>query len=122
MIAPLAATGLMAMMGQVVLLREMNVAMYGNELVYVFSLGLWLLWTAAGAAFQGRVFSPSRRGIVLLLAAAGPVLLLDVAFIRSSRFLFGAVPGAYLPFTLQIFTAALARFPVARIFSLPASP
>ena len=44
------AIGLVSMLGQVVLLRELNVAFFGSELIYILALGLWLLWTAIGAA------------------------------------------------------------------------
>jgi hypothetical protein len=43
--------GLISILGQVVLLRELNVASFGVELVYILALGFWLAATALGALF-----------------------------------------------------------------------
>lgn len=53
MVPQLLAIGLIALLGQVALLRELNVALYGSELVYLVALGIWLLGTAAGALWPG---------------------------------------------------------------------
>jgi hypothetical protein len=47
--AYLIAVGFVSIFGQVVVLRELSVSFYGIELIYVLSLGLWLLGTALGA-------------------------------------------------------------------------
>ena len=41
--------GLVSILGQVTILRELSVAFYGIELVYILAIGLWLLGTAVGA-------------------------------------------------------------------------
>ncbi|MEI6315782.1 MAG: hypothetical protein WCO89_12995, partial [Syntrophus sp. (in: bacteria)] len=41
--------GLISILSQVILLRELAVAFYGVELIYLFALGVWLFFTAAGA-------------------------------------------------------------------------
>ena len=41
--------GFLTLLAQVTLLRELNVAFYGSELIYLLALGIWLLWTACGA-------------------------------------------------------------------------
>ena len=56
--------GLISLLGQVILLRELAVASYGVELIYLYALGVWLLCTAAGALLGRRRFAavgPSRR-------------------------------------------------------------
>ena len=53
-----------------------------------------------------------------LALAAGLVLLLDVAFVRSSRALFSGVPGAFLSFPQQLATLALALVPVSAFLGL----
>lgn len=111
-------TGVISILGQVVLLRELNVSFYGSELIYIFSLGLWLLGAAVGAILQKRSAKPSFDRFGFVLASSGLLLLADIAFIRASRILFGAVPGAYLPFLLQITVAALALFPIALLTGL----
>ena len=66
MILWLFAIGVISMLGQVVLLRELNVAFYGSELIYILGLGLWLLWTAVGAAAgrRSRRSGPRRRSFL----------------------------------------------------------
>ena len=41
-------TGFVSLIGQIVLLRELNVAFFGVELIYLIALGVWLLLTALG--------------------------------------------------------------------------
>jgi len=42
MILQLLAIGLVSILGQVVLLREMQVACFGSELIYILAFGFWL--------------------------------------------------------------------------------
>ena len=118
MILWLVAIGVISILGQVVLLRELNVAFYGSELVYVLALGVWLLWTAVGAAAGRRAHVPSERRVRLLLLAAAWVLPLAVVLSRGLRILFGGVPGAYLPFPRQLAGMALALLPVSLMMGL----
>ena len=61
-VAALFLTGLVSLVGQIVLLRELNVAFYGIELIYLIALGIWMLLTAVGAVIGGRNPSPRRSG------------------------------------------------------------
>ncbi len=109
--------GFTSILGQTVLLRELHVAFYGVDLVYLLALGIWLLWSAAGAVADRRG-EPSPQTVRVLLAAFALVLALDFAFVRGIRVWFGAVPGAFLPFHLQILTAAVALLPVGFLSGL----
>ena len=107
------ATGVVTILGQVVLLRELNVAFFGSELIYTLALGVWLFGTGLGALPGRRTGAPSSarvRGALLVFA-----LLLPAAavFARLARPAFGAVPGAYLPFPQQLGAMALALLPVS---------
>ena len=93
--------GLISILGQVVLLRELNVALYGVELFYILALGVWLLWSAAGTWIGSRINAASAWPIPSLFLLWAVFLLLDVFFIRGSRALFAGVTGAYLPFYHQ---------------------
>ncbi len=55
-------TGFVSLIGQIVLLRELNVAFFGVELIYLIALGVWLLLTALGTIAVRRRASPSRIG------------------------------------------------------------
>jgi len=112
-VMPLLASGLIAILGQVILLRELSVAFYGNELIYVYSLGIWIFWTAVGAIIKMRPRESSSGQTSLLLCLTGPLLILTIMFIRGNRALPGGIPGAYLPFFTQILVTTLALFPIA---------
>jgi len=58
--------GLISILGQVVLLRELTVAFYGVELIYTLALGVWLLCSACGALIAQRIKNPSLFRINLL--------------------------------------------------------
>ena len=111
MTALLFIIGLISILGQVVLLRELNVASFGVELVYILALGFWLAATALGA-LSCRSASMKRPGLLtspLLFFAA--LLPLAVAFARGSRVVAGGVPGAYLPLGEQIVTIGITLLP-----------
>ncbi|MCK9197226.1 MAG: hypothetical protein M0P16_09620 [Syntrophales bacterium] len=103
--------GLISLLSQVILLRELSVAFYGVELIYLFALGVWLFFTAAGAMISRyRVATAGTMTFAFLCLAI--LLPLDVLFIRGSRLLFAGVPGAYLPFYQQLLVPVLALFPI----------
>jgi spermidine synthase len=118
MTTSLLAIGLISILGQVVLLRELNVSFYGVELIYLLSLGIWLFWTAAGAILGRRVHFPSINRIAILFIVFGIALPLDVVFIRSSRLIFGGVPGAYLTFFQQLVVAVISMVPAGLLSGL----
>jgi len=101
MTIPLLAIGLISILGQIVLLRELNVAFFGVELIYILALGTWLFWSAVGAVIARKHRLSSSYPIAVLLLVFGLVLLLDIVFIRFSRTLLGDLPGAYLSFSKQ---------------------
>jgi len=115
--ALLFVVGLLSLLGQVVLLRELSVAYYGIELAYAVALGIWMLSTAGGALIS-RNGSASRQELCYLLAAFGLLLPLDLAFIRGIRPLFSGVTGAYLPFHTQILAMTLAILPLGFLSGL----
>lgn len=110
--------GLISILGQVVLLRELNVAFFGIELIYLLALGIWLFWTAIGALIGRRTYLPSYNHIAVLFIIFGVTLPLDVVFIRASRFIFGGVPGAYLSFLQQLTVAVISLLPAGLLSGL----
>ena len=118
MIIYLLAIGLISILGQVVLLRELNVSFYGVELIYLLALGLWLFWTAVGALIGRRNHSPSPNGIAALFIIFAIVIPLDIVFIRSSRLIFGGTPGAYLTFLQQLIVAVVSMLPAGLLSGL----
>jgi len=114
----LLATGFLSVLGQVVLLRELAVAAFGVELVYLIGLGGWMLGSAAGALADRRRRPPRDAGVRWLLIAAGALVPCAVVFVRAGRTAFDAVPGAFLPLTTQLALAALALVPPAAALGL----
>lgn len=114
----LIVVGFLSLLSQVVLLRELNVASYGVELVYPLGLAAWLFWTAAGALIHHRLLRPSSTGVACLLILLAVVLPLDVAFLRYSRILAAGVPGAYLPLLHQLAILAASLLPVGLLLGL----
>lgn len=110
--------GLISILGQVVILRELNVAFYGVELIFIIAMGVWLLWTAVGAVAGRRSYSPPRPTVEWLFVCFAVLLPLDIAFIRSMRDIFGAVPGTYLPFHFQLLGVVIALLPPGLLLGL----
>jgi spermidine synthase len=94
--AILSLIGFTAVIAQVVLMRELLVVFYGNELALGVMLANWLLWTALGASLLGRWAMRSSHprklvaGLEALLAFALPLTLLAV---RASKGFCQSIPG-----------------------------
>jgi len=112
------AIGLVSILGQVVILRELNVAFFGIELVYILAIGSWLLGTTAGAMSFAQRLRPPRIGVKALLLAAALLVPAEVVFLRGHRLLFGGVAGAYLSYGYQLAALLLATFPVGLVLGL----
>jgi spermidine synthase len=114
----LLAIGAISMLGQVVLLRELNVAFFGSELVYVLALAVWLFGTAAGALSGRASHDPGERAVRWLLVVLGLAIPSTVLLARAMRIVFGGVPGAYLPFGRQMLAMIACVVPVAFLLGL----
>ena len=102
------------MIGQVVLLRELLVALGGNEIAIGVTLATWLLWTSAGSGLLSR-WTPEHqaRNVMALLQVAAALLLPCTVFaVRASRSFLHAVPGEVLGPVPMLLTslAALSAF------------
>jgi spermidine synthase len=109
----LIGVGLLSMLGQVALLRELAVASYGVELVYLAGTACWLAAGAAGALAPPRGDPWPDLGLGFLALAV--LLPGEVTFLRGARTLLGEVPGAYLPLGQQLLTAALGLMPAGAL-------
>jgi spermidine synthase len=91
------AIGFTAAVAQIVLLRELLVVFHGNEITIGLTLASWLIWTAAGSAFGGRLGArhPQRlvAGVQVSLAVVLPGTVLAV---REAKNLLQTVPGEIL--------------------------
>ncbi len=110
--------GFISILGQVVILRELMVAFYGVELIYVLAMGIWLLWTAIGALMGRKKHTPSVNRVRVLLLLFSILLPIEVAFIRGIRLLFGGIPGTYLPFGHQLIAIIITLIPIGMLLGL----
>ena len=116
--AYLFSVGFISILGQVVLLRELNVALYGVELIYTLALGVWLLFSACGTVIGSRIQNPSFARINVFFLLLSVSIPLEVAFIRSIRLLFSGIPGAYLPLSVQMMALSCALMPAGLLLGL----
>jgi spermidine synthase len=97
--AALALIGFTAIIAQIVLMRELIVVFYGNEISLGLILANWLLWTAFGSGvlgrLAGRVGNPRAlmAGLQGLIGVVFPVTILAV---RASKNAFQPTPGEIL--------------------------
>ena len=94
--AALTLIGFSAVIGQIILLRELIVVFNGNEISLGIMLATWLFWTAAGSGVSSR-FAQGRINVRLAVAALecllGVSLLPTIWALRASRVFFQTVPG-----------------------------
>jgi len=92
----LVLAGFSAMVGQILLLRELIVLFNGNEMSLGIMLATWLLWTAAGSALASRIAlnqANTRRLVAALNCLLALSLPLTLFALRASRSWFQALPG-----------------------------
>ncbi|HYW39613.1 MAG TPA: hypothetical protein VE957_16000 [Terriglobales bacterium] len=94
--AALALIGFSAVIGQIVLMRELIVVFNGNEISLGIMLATWLFWTAAGSSLSSRFElggNNARRAVAALECLLGVSLLPTIWALRASRTFFQTVPG-----------------------------
>ncbi len=94
--AALALIGFSAVVGQIILMRELIVVFNGNEISLGIMLATWLFWTAAGSSLSSRFVlggSNARRAVAALECLLGVSLLPTIWALRASRSFFQTVPG-----------------------------
>jgi spermidine synthase len=111
--------GFSAVIGQIVLMRELISAYNGCESSVGIALAAWLFWTAAGSLLSSVIaLSPSnsRRAVAALECLLGMSLPLAIWALRWSKSLFQAVPGELVG-PLPVLLASLACLSLFCIFS-----
>lgn len=90
--------GFTAVIGQIVLMREMIVVFSGNEISLGLMLASWLLWTALGSSVFGRLARTSnpRRLVASLEALIALALPSTVMAVRASKGIFQSLAGELL--------------------------
>jgi spermidine synthase len=94
--AALMLIGCSAVLGQIVLMRELMAVFNGNEISLGILLATWLFWTAIGSFVCGTLAQRegnARRAVAVLECLLGISLPLTVWALRWSKSLFQTVPG-----------------------------
>jgi spermidine synthase len=112
------SVGFISILGQVILLRELNVALFGVELIYILAMAAWLLWSAVGAMLGTRHWVPAKSTVGWTFAVFSIIFFLDVLFIRYFRVFTGSFAGTFLPFPLQLTALAIALLPAGILMGL----
>lgn len=94
----LALIGFTSVIAQVVLMRELMVAFYGNEISLGMMLACWLFWTALGSGVLGRTCAgwEPRKLVATLECVVALTLPPAIAAVRMSRPLFQSAGGELL--------------------------
>jgi spermidine synthase len=95
-----ALTGFTSTLGQILLVRELLVLFYGNELSTGLIFAAWLVWTAVGSGVGSRIadrFPPSPALLVIPLIGLALLLPGSILLVRAARPLWGVGPGEILP-------------------------
>ena len=91
--------GFTATVAQILLMRELLVVFYGNEVSLGLLLASWLLWTGTGSSLFGRSASwldDPRKAMAALQTLVSIVLPLTILAVRSAKGVFITVRGEIL--------------------------
>src|ERR1035441_944913 len=94
--AALTLVGFSAVIGQIVLMRELIVVFSGNEMSLGIMLATWLFWTAAGCSLSGFLAltkDNARRATAVFECLLAVSLLPTIWALRASKLIFQTVPG-----------------------------
>ncbi len=116
--------GFLATAFQIYLLREFAASFYGNELLFGFVLGAWLLWGGIGSLAGPKLpLGPDR--LPTLYASSAALFFASLALLRFSHRLLGILPGELtglvpaVAFSLVL--ALFVSFPLGLAFVLNAA-
>ncbi len=100
--------GLTSMIGQIIIIRELIVVFYGNELSLGIILACWLFWVAFGSLVLGRFvdFIHSKEKLLSYIQLAISIILpLNILFIRVIKLILKIPAGKIIGFT-QVFSSS----------------
>ncbi len=108
LIFALILVGFSSVVSQVVLVRELLITFYGNELSIGFILASWLFWVGMGSWFLGRRADRIKRGIEVFILTQFLIWLflpLEILLVRTSKSIIGVGLGEIIgPFPMLYFS------------------
>lgn len=109
-----ALTGFTSTLGQILMVRELLVLFYGNELSTGLIFAAWLAWTAVGSGAGSRLadrISPKPALLAIPLAGLALLLPASILLVRAGRPLWGVGAGEILPPLKMLFISFAATGP-----------
>ncbi len=110
--------GVTAMIGQVLLIRELIVVFYGNELSLGAILAAWMFWVAMGSWGLGSLADRLKNKLsILMLCQMTILLLLPIVLVltRNIRSLWNVWPGEIIGFGPMLLSSFLLSAPFCLI-------
>lgn len=110
--------GFTAIISQIILIRELIIVFYGNELSLGIILACWLFWGAAGSWVLGR-FADRIKNRIATLARCQVLLSLllpsAIVAIRSIKLILKVAPGEIIGFPAMAYSSLLVLAPICII-------
>jgi spermidine synthase len=100
--------GFAAIVGQILLIRELLLVFYGNELSTAIILASWLVWTSLGSAALGRIADalPNKHRVFALVQLLLAVLLpASILAVRYAKILWNIPVGEILDLVRMLYIA-----------------
>jgi len=97
--------GLTSMIGQIIIIRELIIVFYGNELSLGVILASWLFWVAFGSLILGRLvdFIPSKEKFLSYIQLAISIIVpLNIFFIRFIKSILKIQAGQIIGLTQML--------------------
>lgn len=113
--------GIVGIISQLIILRELPQIFYGNELSFGFILTAWLFWTAFGSGVVGKYayrIKHKARGLALLSICACSLTVGLIVSIRYMRVIFDITPGEIVPLLFIFVASIIAVLPLALIHGI----
>ena len=109
------------MVSQIVLLREMIVSFYGNELSLGVMLFVWLFWVGMGSRLGNSLYLKKERNFRNLFFwyfLASFVILATLVGIRCSKIVLGIMPGEVVGFVPMVVFAFVVMAPLCILWGI----
>jgi spermidine synthase len=109
------------MVSQIVLLREMIVSFYGNELSLGVMLFVWLFWVGMGSRMGNRLYLKKERSFRYLFFwyfLAAFVILFTLVAVRYSKIILGIMPGEVVGFVPILVFSFVIMAPLCLIWGI----
>lgn len=118
LILALILIGFTSTIAQILLMRELAVVFYGNELSFGVILASWLFWTGMGSSFLGCLADRLRNPIqlfVIIQLFLPLVIFAEIFLVRNIRSILGVEHGVLIGFIPMLLSCFLVLLPLCVI-------